>query len=355
MHSMPMHWQVRNSQVTINFPFATPPAEGKAIKVATGILWMRLPLPMKLDHVNIYALQDGDGWCIVDTGFHSKRGERIWQKLLDGPLQGKPVNRVLVTHHHPDHVGMAGWFQREHLAELWTTRTAWLFARMLTLDVQEVWPEETIDFYRGAGMAEDVVQRRLADRPYNFADVVYPMPLGFRRIKQGDVLEIAGRTWDVHIGNGHSPEHATLWSRDDNLVLAGDQIIPGISSNIGVYATEPEADPVADWLEACERFRSIARDDHFVLPGHKLPFTGLPERMTQLIENHHSALRRLLDHLNQPLSAGECFPPLFKRTIGEAEYGLALVESVAHLNHLYKLGQVTRARSGDGAWVYQRC
>ncbi|MCP5072376.1 MAG: MBL fold metallo-hydrolase [Rhodobacteraceae bacterium] len=315
---------------------------------------MRLPLPMKLDHVNVYALRDNDGWCIVDTGFHSKRSERIWQTLLDGPLQGKPINRVLATHHHPDHIGMAGWFQSEHGAELWTTRTAWLFSRMLTLDVQEVWPEETIAFFRRAGMAEEVLQKRLADRPYNFADVVYPMPLGFRRIKQGNVLEIADRTWDVHIGNGHSPEHATLWSRDDGLVLAGDQIIPGISSNIGVYATEPDADPVSDWLEACERFRQIAGDEHFVLPGHKLPFTGLPARMTQLIENHHGALRRLLDHLEHPRTAGECFIPLFKRTLSEAEYGLALVESVAHLNHLHQQGDVSRRRNENGAWEWQR-
>ena len=340
---------------TIKFPFETPPAEGEAIEVADGILWMRLPLPMKLDHVNVYALCEPDGWCIVDTGFHSGRGERIWQTLLDGPLRGRPVTRVLVTHHHPDHVGMAGWFQREHGAELLATRTAWLFARMLTLDEQEVWPPETIAFYRSAGMSAEVLEKRLRDRPYNFADVVYPMPLGFRRIKEGDVLELAGRRWDVRIGNGHSPEHATLWSRDDHLVLAGDQIIPGISSNIGVYATEPEADPVSDWLEACEKFKAIARDDHLVLPGHKLPFTGLPARMTQLIENHHGALRRLLQHLAQPRTAGDCFQPLFKRTIADSEYGLALVESVAHLNHLYKQGKVTRHSNDAGAWIYQRC
>ncbi|MCP5089250.1 MAG: MBL fold metallo-hydrolase [Rhodobacteraceae bacterium] len=315
---------------------------------------MRLPLPMKLDHVNVYALKDKDGWCIVDTGVHTKRCERIWQKLMAGPLDGKPINRVVVTHHHPDHVGMAGWFQREHEAELWTTRTAWLFSRMLTLDEQKVWPDETIAFYRKAGMAEEVLQKRLADRPYNFADVVYPMPLGFRRIKQGDVLELADRHWDVHIGNGHSPEHATLWSRDDGLVISGDQIIPGISSNIGVYVTEPDADPLADWLEACERLKIIARDDHFVLPGHKLPFTGLPARMTQLIENHHGALLRLLDHLDHPCTAGDCFMPLFKRSLGEAEYGLALVESVAHLNHLHQQGKVSRNQNGSGAWEWQR-
>ena len=156
------------------------------------------------------------------------------------------------------------------------------------------------------------------------------------------------------MGNGHAPEHATFWSRDDNLVIAGDQILPSISPNIGVYATEPEADPVADWLEACERLSGLAREEHIVFGGHKLPFTGLPMRMKQLIDNHHGALDRLLVYLDSPLSAAECFTPLFKRKIGSGEYGLALVEAIAHLSHLYQTGQVTRTRRDDHAWVYER-
>lgn len=339
--------------MTIKFPFETPPAEGEAIEVAKGILWIRMPLPMKLDHVNVYALEDGDGWCLIDTGFHSRRCVKIWQDLMAGPLGGRPINRVLVTHHHPDHMGMAGWFQKNHGAELWTTRTAWLFCRMLTLDRQAVWPEETIAFYKSAGMDKDVLDGRLNERPFNFADMVHDLPLGFHRIREGDVLEIGARRWEVLTGNGHAPEHATLWSKDDNLVLAGDQIIPGISSNIGVYATEPEADPLGEWLDACEKFRAIAREDHFVLPGHKLPFTGLPHRMGQLIENHHGALNRLRAHLCQPRTAGDCFLPLFKRKIVGSEYGLALVESIAHLNHLHHLGETTRRRNTQGAWEYQ--
>ena len=205
---------------------------------------------MALDHVNIYALDEGDSWTIVDTGFHSKRGIALWQSLLDGPLAGKPVSRVFLTHHHPDHVGMVGWFQSVQKAKLWTTRTAWLYARMLTLDVQEEWPEETLAFYRSSGMDEAIYEARKSGRPYNFSDVVHPMPLGFRRIKDGDRVQAGGRNWTVRTGNGHSPEHATFWS-DDNIVLAGDQILPSISPNLGVYATEPEADPVADWLDSC--------------------------------------------------------------------------------------------------------
>ena len=338
----------------LSFPWEQPPERGTAIEVAPGVLWMRLPLPMALDHVNIYAFDEGDSWTVVDTGFNTRLTREIWGELMAGPLGGKPVGRVLVTHHHPDHVGLAGWFQSEHGAELVTTRTAWLFARMLTLDVQETWPEETLAYYRSAGMDPEILAERMAARPFNFADMVAPLPQGFTRIKQGDVFRMGGRDWEVHMGGGHAPEHATLWSRDDNLVVTGDQILSSISPNIGVYVTEPLADPLADWLESCERLSLLARPDHLALGGHKLPFTGLPTRMRQLIDNHHGALRRLLETLDSPKPASACFGPLFKRQINGDVYGMALVEAVAHVNHLYHEGLVTRTLGPDGAWLYQR-
>lgn len=336
----------------LSYPFEDIPAEGDAIEVARGILWIRLPLPMKLDHVNIYALEDGDGWAIVDTGFYSKRGVAIWEKLMAGPLRGKPVTRVIVTHHHPDHVGMAGWFQTEHGAELVTTRTAWLMARMLTFDVQPVPTPEAITFYTHGGMAPDILEQRKKDRPFNFADCVAPLPQGFTRIREGDTLSIGARRWHIRIGNGHAPEHATLWS-DDNIVLGGDQLIPSISPNLGLYPNEPEADPVSDWLEACTRMLPHATPDQLVLPGHKLPFKGLPLRLNQLIDNHHGALDRLETFLQTPHSAHECFLTLFKRDITGGEYGLALVEAMAHCHHLYVLGKVNRTLRDDGAYLYQ--
>jgi len=337
----------------IDFPFATPPEEGEAIEVAKGILWIRLPLPMALNHVNIYALDDGDGWLIVDTGYHSKRGVKLWETLLAGPLQGKPVKKVLMTHHHPDHIGNVGWFQKHHNVELISTRTAWLYSRMMTLDIQEEWPDELATFYKSTGMDKAVYEERLNNKPFNYADIVHPMPLGFTRICQDDVLTIGDRTWTVHIGNGHAPAHATLWCNEEPLVLAGDQILPGISSNIGVYATEPDADPLSEWLESCTRLSTIATEDHFVFPGHKLPFTGLPARLNQLIENHHSCLERLEKFLKDPKTAVDCFPMLFKRKIEGGNYGLAMVEAMAHLNHLLMAGKVTRTADDDGVWIWQ--
>lgn len=336
----------------IRYPFADAPEGAQAVEVAEGVLWLRQPLPMKLDHVNVYVLDEGDSWTVVDTGFDTPQSRALWTAWLEGPLKGKPVGRVIVTHHHPDHIGLAGWLQGQG-AELVTTRTSWLYARMLVMDVEPTPSAETVTYWKRCGMDPAILARRLTERPFNFADCVAPLPSGFTRIKQGDVLTAGGRTWDVHIGNGHAPEHATLWSRDDGLVIAGDQILPSISSNLGVYPTEPEADPVGEWLEACERLALLAQDGHLVLGGHKLPFTGLPARMRQLIDNHHHGLDRLHDHLSTPLAAGDCFAPLFKRRIGEAEYNLALVEAMAHCLHLWHEGRATRTEAADGAWLWQ--
>lgn len=334
----------------IRFPFEVPPAEGAAVEVAEGVLWLRLPLPMALDHVNVYALDDGDGWTVVDTGLASRRGRAIWETLLAGPLRAKPVRRVIVTHHHPDHIGLAGWFQARG-AELVTTRTAWLYARMLVLDEQAVPSAQALEWQRRAGVPEDVLAVRAGERPFNFCDVVEPMPVGFTRIRDGDRIAAGGRDWLLRCGDGHAPEHATLWS--DGLVIGGDQLLPGISANIGVYPTEPEADPLSEWLASCRRFMAVARDGDLILPGHKLPFTGLPFRLVQMVENHEAALDRLLAHLAAPKMAAQCFAPLFKREIGGAEFGLALVEAVAHLNCLRARGRVSRRMSEQGAWLWQ--
>lgn len=336
----------------IRFPFRDAPAEGAVTEVAAGVLWARLPLPMALDHVNIYALDDGETWTIVDTGMASRRTRAIWQRLIEGPLSGRPIGRVIVTHHHPDHVGLAGWMVSEFGATLLSTRTAWLFARMLQLDVQDRPVPETIAFWKAAGMEPEILRARMNERPFNYADCTAPLPLGFRKIGDGTALTAGGHDWTVRLGNGHAPDHATLWSDDGSLVIGGDQLLPAISPNLGVYATEPEGNPVADWIASCDQLAAFASDDQLVLPGHKLPYTGLPTRLRQLSDNHHGALARLLTHLESPAPAARCFAPLFGREIRPAEYGLALVEAMAHCLHLWHKGLVARDVKEDGTWLW---
>jgi glyoxylase-like metal-dependent hydrolase (beta-lactamase superfamily II) len=334
----------------LRFPWAEPPGEGELREVADGVLWARVPLPMALDHVNVYFLREASGWAMVDTGLDTRRTrallERLWA-ALDGP-----VTRLLVTHYHPDHVGLAGWLH-ERGAEIIATRTAWLTTRMLQLDLQERPDEQTVAFWRRNGMDAAVIARRLGERPFNFADCTAPLPLGYTRIRAGDRLRLGGRAWRVEEGNGHAWEHAVLFEEDGPLVLAGDQILPGISPNIGVHASEPMSDPLAAWLASCRALGAHARDDQLVLPGHKLPFHGLPLRLRQMAANHEHALDRLVAHLARPRTGGACFAPLFKREIDAGTYGLAFVEAVAHLNHLLLAGRARRWDRGDGVWLWQ--
>ncbi|MGL5010640.1 MAG: MBL fold metallo-hydrolase, partial [Paracoccaceae bacterium] len=249
-----------------------------------------------------------------------------------------------------DHIGMAGWFQARG-AELITTRTAWLYARMLTLDVQETPAPQSLAFLQAAGAPAEIIEKRRSERPFNFCDMVHDLPLGFMRLQDGDHFHAAGRDWTIRTGHGHAPEQITLWSGD--LILGADQLLPGISANIGVYPTEPDADPLSEWLASCASFQPFARDSHLVLPGHKLPFTGLPLRLTQMIDNHEQALARLVDLLRAPHTAHDIFPTLYKRDIGPAEYGLALVEAVAHLNCLLQRRLVSRQPDADGRNIWQ--
>jgi len=221
------------------------------------------------------------------------------------------------------------------------------------LDRETLPNPESLLFGQRAGMTADQLAARARERPFNFADVVDPLPLGFTRIDEGDVITAGGRRWQVRLGQGHAPDHATLWSLDDSLILAGDQLLPSISAHIGVYPSEPQADPLAEWLASTRAFMAHARPDHFVLPGHKLPYSGLPDRLVAMQAEHEAGLARLLVHLAQPRLATDCFAVLFKRPVVAQTFALALSESVAHLNCLLQRGQVTRALTPGGAWAWQ--
>lgn len=336
---------------SIKHPFADVPIDNQAVKIAEDVLWLRLPLPMALNHVNLYAFYDSNGWTLIDSGMNTEAVRQIMPKLMVGPLEGLPIKRVILTHHHPDHVGMAGWFQTQYDAEILATQTAWLMARMLTLDVQDKPSFESLEFYRRAGVPADMMTKYEARRPFNFADCVHPIPLGFRRIKEGDELQFGGQTWRVHIGHGHAPSHATFWSEDSSMVVGGDQFLADITPNIGVYPTEPEANPLAEWLDSCKKFQEIAADQ-LVLPGHKKPFTGLRLRLEQLIDNHLSALERIKKRLLASATTHDILEPLFKRQIHENDYGMAIVEAVAHMNWLHQAGVVQRNLGNRGEWIW---
>ena len=340
-------------QDSIEFPFPKPPPPGEIVEIDTGIFWARMPLPMLIDHVNVYIMEEENGLTIIDTGLNVTVCKQAWVDLFRSFFDGKQIKTVLITHHHPDHVGLLGWFVENYSARVLISRTSWLLARMLYFDKQDKPTSQTLEFWRKAGMERDIFEKKILERPFNFADGVAYIPLGFEALSNGQIVKLGGKEWRVEFGNGHAPDHITLWGIETPIVFSGDQIIPGISSNLGVYPTEPELDTVGGWLESCERFEKIASSNHLVLPGHKLPFTGLRERLVQLLENHLQALERIETLLSRkPSTAVDLFYTLFKRNIKISEYGLALAEAVGHINYLKARDKLKWRIRCDGAFLY---
>ncbi len=334
----------------LDYPFGRwVPAGGELFEVAPGIHWFRMPLPFGLDHINLWALDAGDGenggWAIVDTGVNMPKTRGHWQALLDGPLAAKPVTRVIVTHYHPDHLGLAGWLCRRFGVALEIARTEYLLARTLMLDVRDEPPAEAVDFSIRAGWSEAAIAAMKAKSWGSFAKIIHELPAGFKRLRHGDVLTIGSREWRVFTGRGHSPEHSCLVS--DGVMISGDQVLPRITSNVSVYPTEPYADPLADWLDSIAALRSVD-PQVLVLPAHNEPFTGLHVRLDQLRADHEDKLAKLLAFCHQPRTAVESFATLFAKPIGEGDYGIATGEAVAHLHWLEERGKLKRLVGEDG-------
>jgi len=337
----------------LSYPLNAVPETGQLLEVAPGLSWLRLPLPFKLDHINVWLLRDGDGWALVDTGISTRTTREIWQTVLEGHLGGLPLTRVLVTHLHPDHVGCAGWLTRKFDVELWMSREEYLLCRVLVADTGKPAPVEGVRFYRSAGFDSDALDRYTANFGA-FGRVVAPLPEAYRRLRDGMALNIGAQTWEVIVGRGHSPEHACLLCRDLNLLIGGDQLLPTISSNVSVYPTEPAANPLGLWFESLAKFRRVLPRRVSVLPAHGRPFIGAHDRLEQLTAEHEEGLDSLRVLCRTPQRAVDVFPALFKSRISEHNLIMATGEAISHLNYLIERGEMTVSRDGSGVNWY-RC
>jgi glyoxylase-like metal-dependent hydrolase (beta-lactamase superfamily II) len=327
------------------------PGIGELIELAPGVEWARLPMPGPLKHINVWILSDGDGSAIVDTGIDLPASREAWEALFAGPLAGRQVTRVVCTHFHPDHIGLAGWLTERFGVPLWMTRGEWLFARMLTTDVRPEPPREALAWWRAAGWSEERIAAEAEKGWGRFASWVSPVPVSFVRIQDGDTLRMGQRDWRIVVGNGHCPEHACLVDEAGGLMIAGDQVLPRITSNVSLSLSEPEADPLGDWLASIEKLRRLP-DTLLVLPSHGEPFTGLHARLDALAHGHADRLEALHAHLSEPRRAVDCFSVLFGRKIEDNLMGLATGEALAHLRHLEKEGNATR-KVRDGVNWYR--
>lgn len=336
------------------YPWGVNAAPTEPLRVADGVWWLRFPMPGALDHINLWLLEDGDGWTVVDTCLDVPEARERWEDLFTGFMRGKPVKRVIGTHLHPDHIGLAGWLTRRFDCDLWISREEFLMCHTLADYTDQPVPEVAIRFYRAAGYDEqmlDVYRSRFG----RFGRHISTLPDSFRRLIDGETIEINDRYWQVIVGSGHSPEHVSLYCPALKLLIAGDQVLPRITPNVSVFPTEPKGDPLKEWLNSCEDIRARLPDNVLVLPAHQAPFLGLHVRLTQIIESHERALATLFEALGEPRRAVDCSRVIFRRELTNEMLAMATGETLAHLNCLVGRRMVRRSRDAEGVdWYVQK-
>jgi glyoxylase-like metal-dependent hydrolase (beta-lactamase superfamily II) len=342
----------------LTYPLADSlPAPGRTLEVAPGVRWLRMGLPFALDHINLWLLRDrqdgAEGWTIVDCGIANEATKQNWQAIFARELQGLPVLRVIVTHMHPDHVGLADWLTTHwstpgHECRLWMSATDWHAARLAIIDTAGFGGEKSAQFFALHGLTEPAALTQLRGRSNYFANLVPSLPLRYRRLMDGMALTVNGQAWHCIAGYGHAPEHIALHCPALNLLIAGDMVLPRISTNVSVYDLEPEANPLPLFLRSIAALRSLPAAT-VVLPSHGKPFVGLHTRIAQLISHHDDRYADvLLACAERAGSAADMLPVLFKRELDLHQMTFAMGEAIAHLHALAEDGRMRRVPGADG-------
>ena len=334
----------------LRYPFEPPKPDGSHVEIVPGLLWLRMPMPMSLDHINVYLLRDGEGWAVVDTGLGIPSTFELWEKIFTEKLAGQPLTRVICTHCHYDHAGAAHWLQERFGVPLLMTYGEFMMLRSLMGPPPDPLPQSHRDFYARAGVTDEELDHMVGAMR---KDPFMPKPpSSYQRIRSGEVLQVGERQWRIVLGEGHSPEHACLYCEEDGILLAGDQVLPRITSNVMVSPIEPEGNPLKDWMASLKRLHSLPADT-LVLPSHQGVFYGLHERLDQIREHHEQQFEFLKSHLQQVgrASAAELVPVLFPKLRGPVDRLMALGETMAHLNLLYLAGELSR-QSREGKIAY---
>jgi glyoxylase-like metal-dependent hydrolase (beta-lactamase superfamily II) len=332
--------------MTIDHPWTAPPGPGTTREVAPGIRWLRMPLPFQLDHINLWLLEDGDGWTVVDTGVALPPTREAWEAIFAVDLGGRPIRRVVVTHFHPDHMGNAAWLTDRWGAELWCTQGEWYAGQYACRLRDPADLDRRLAHYRRHGASEDALAR-LRRRGNHYPGLVPSVPHQYHALSDGDVVTIGGRRWHVLVVRGHAPEHASLSCPEARVLISGDQVLPKITTNISVWPEQPRANPLRLYLDSLPRFRPFAADT-LVLPSHGLPFRGLHARLDDLVQHHDARLAETADALVEPRTAADVIPFLFRRELDTHQLGFAIGEALAHLNFLEAQGRAVQLVGEDG-------
>jgi len=333
---------------------AAAPKPGAMVELAPGVFWLRFELPLGFDHVNAWALADDDGWTLVDCGLDTPEVRAAWEALLSGPLAGRRVRRVVNTHAHPDHLGIAGELTRRTGAVFCTTLGEWLHGRVRHLEATAGSSPSARAFLHHHGVAPSTID--LLDRqPVDMSAFHRALPpYEFYRLSDHESLKIGGSRWQAIIGTGHSPEHMALFNDERRVLIAGDEVLERITPIIGVWPNEPEANPLQAYFRSLERFHRLPADT-MVLPSHGRPFRGLQARVQATAEHHRNRLKRMHDLIGEPDSAASVAAQVFPRAAERGHVRLALAETIAHLQWLTTEGLAERSGSPGDVRRYRAC
>jgi glyoxylase-like metal-dependent hydrolase (beta-lactamase superfamily II) len=332
------------------------PAPGSVLEIRPGLRWVRMGLPFALDHINLWLLrdrQDGrEGWTLVDCGISNDVTKAQWEQVFAGHLDGLPVLRVMSTHFHPDHVGLAYWLCEKWQCRLWMSATDFQLARLASRSTEGMGGASAAAFFGSHGLTDEDSLAKIRARADYYPSLVPAVPAAYRRLMDGLSVEIGGHAWQCIAGYGHAPEHISLYCAALGVVISGDMVLPRISTNVSVVDVEPEADPLSLYLRSLQRYLELPADT-LVLPSHGKPFTGLHARIDQLREHHDERLAEVMAACRtRPSHAAELLAVLFKRKLDLHQTTFAMGESVAHLNALWLSGRLRRERGSDGIYRF---
>ena len=337
------------NQHPLDYPFPELPPAGESLTVADGVHWLRMPLPFALDHINLWLLEDGTKLVPVDTGIGQEQIKTYWESVL-AAHDGRTIERILITHCHPDHLGLATWLSARCGADLWMTQGEFLGGQAIWHQLAGHGISDMLAQFRRHGLDEARCEA-LASRGNAYRKGVPEMPERYHRLVDGDEIRINGRNWRVMVGLGHSPEHASFYCEALGVLISGDMLLPRISTNVSVYAAAPDDDPLGRFLDSLQR-NKVLPDDTLVLPSHGKPFRGIAARVAQLVDHHAARCEELLAACTEPRTASELLTTLFPRALDTHQVMFAMGEAIAHLNHLVHKSELREIDDGDGRVRY---
>ncbi len=339
-------------ETQLTYPLGeTLPEPGQILQVADGVFWIRMTLPFALNHINLWLLDDGPGWTIIDCGISSDQTRANWEMIFAHHLQNKPVLRVLATHCHPDHLGLADWICQRWHAPLWMSAGEYAFGRMMQASLPGVDGASMIPHFQRHGVTDPGLIAQLSERKEYYPSLVPTIPGAFIRVQDQQVIKIGAHQWRVITGFGHSPEHVSLYCAELKCLISGDMLLPRISTNVSVWAIEPLANPLQWFLDSLDEYCALVSDT-LILPSHGKPFQGVHMRVQQLVDHHRDRLAEVEEMCAKPQSANDIVPVMFPRSLDTHQLTFALGEALAHCHYLWFTGKLQRQKGEDGVYRF---